>query len=430
MQRPYRPGGLYRGYYSKPPGLTAEQEDFKARATERPRINTAEDLYILMAGLGYFPREAPYKGYQFAAAAPCHPSKDPTTSHSFQFGNDPAGRLIIGCWSCDQQIGWVSRIEDNLGGVALQVVKPDGQLRYGQPGDKPWEPGPYQKAYPYEAKPTELHCQVMPAGFTLADLYELPCWFVGAGKQGHTFEWAGQSVAWQQSVADSLNPAGMALCQKGGPAIRMSGRTVLLKPWTSLAACRETIQWLKAHKQDGKYGLRPSLGLGGDKESPAISNALVLDFDYRPDSDSEGQGKVKRDSCLDLCRQAGLPIFASNSGNGFHALALLDKADLILTGKAKQGNHQLYPALSVDLFLPSSRFLVALNPDKPLHNADLDHCLPVLTLEQVYELRAGKDAQPVNDLTGNCSQCGRPVTAAFQAEAGYDGRCLACRLAG
>ena len=86
---------------------------------------------------------------------------------------------------------------------------------------------------------------------------------------------------------------------------------------------------------------------------------------------------------LHVSAAAGMPVFGSSSGNGFHALFRVAGDEY---EKAKFCQLALGPGLAADVFLPGARFLVVLRLENVRFNAEPDARIPVLDRQGVRNL--------------------------------------------
>ena len=100
--------------------------DYLERAKNWRRVATAEELAGLLTGV----KPKRWRDYQYLATPPCHSSQS-GQSTAFAFGNAPGGGLVIHCWACHGEAGYLDRLEATLG-VALQTRYQNGRLRYAE----------------------------------------------------------------------------------------------------------------------------------------------------------------------------------------------------------------------------------------------------------------------------------------------------------
>ena len=248
-----------------------------------------------------------FRDYTRRANPPCHTS---SSGLSFQYGDDPGhpGAVVIGCWNpgC-QGPGWVDRIEDALG-AAIQVWRTKengcGDYRYRlwsgggvsapAPGPRARKPVPPLAWVPLPATPQEVD------GFTLADLWASPVFFVGGGKTKHAVTWkdeGGETSGYRhsQQAADG----GVRVARFGGIA-----KGVRIHPWMSY----EDIQGVIHHSDSRAWeGRHPCLSLSGDAATPWPLDVGVIDADYKPDKDPEGWGRGVPGQGAGMAHRAGLP---------------------------------------------------------------------------------------------------------------------------
>ena len=367
--------------------------DSKTKAIFWPRAESAADLATLLRAV----KSGGGGKFQWTAAAPCHVSNSGKHT-SFLFGDAPGGGLHIGCYRCctpgmgtAEWKAWIDRCEDALG-VALQIQMPDGGLRYKARGENASR---IQRRNYSPSINTGLYATSMPCGLAVAELAEQPFWFAGSGKQGWTTYWNGVRYGWRQSK--DASEGGVKLARYGGECVEKD-KPMTIKPWRTYADMKAVQDWAEAH---GRWGVRPSISLAGDAETPASHAVVILDVDYKPAAD-QGYGQPARDAMRLRMVDAGMAIYTSNSGNGFHAIGLIEGKSFFDFTWAEQTKHKFaewmpfgpkskeWTGLSVDIFLPGARFLVAVNLHKPGENTAPDHKLPHLTAGDVNTLLTGR----------------------------------------
>ena len=117
----------------------------------------------------------------------------------------------------------------------------------------------------------------------------------------------------------------------------------------------------------------------------------VIDCDYKPDRDVNNTGQDYRDAFIERCRDLGLPMFESTSGNGLHALfSLSNPGDLIKTTDSYKPdimcNSNEKPCLAFDLYYPGALRFVAINWDRGIDNYNPNLCLREITKDRVDKL--------------------------------------------
>lgn len=364
--------------------------DFKEKATKWPRINTAEELASCLNSV----KVERWREYSHRAAAPCHLSNG--AHRAFRFGNGPSGGVIMSCLYCKPDKtsygDWIERIEEGLG-VAIQMRRQDGRMRY-------WENGGasvIKNRVVKKAPDYGLFATALSADFTVGDMLELPCWFPGIQKKPYSFRWRGRNHSWRQSRPPE--DGGMAVARNGGELVQDKRRWEI-HPWSDYAKAVASCDWIKQKLRE--EAVRPMFGMGGDKESPAPHALVFFDVDYKPDADVGGLGRACRDKLRAFFVEKGLAIFESNSGNGYHAVAILDSRcfwDFRRGGEEtvhKIGGWEplgtgskATTGLAIDLFFPGARFLIALNVWKGRENSELSHRLPHITSGEIDSLIIG-----------------------------------------
>ena len=380
--------------------------DFKTKTRTWPVISTGEELSTVIGG--QFTVAERWGEYQYRGAAPCHQSGQGQGQYrAFRFGTHPQGGLIMHCNKClpqgsssEEWKHWVDAIEERLG-CALQIRYSSGNLRYRRNtrfiNQAP--PSTAQQTNYRKVVNTGLYATPIETAIPVSNILDLPIWFPGIQKKGWTVRHNGQTYGWRQSRP--LSEGGVALARFGG--VVREGKQQLpltIKPWRTYAEVVDICNWAE---RKGIEGVRPVIGLGGDSETLAPHALQIIDVDYKPASDVEGKGVLERDALRARFLDAGMAIFVSNSGNGFHAVGMVHPDSWFdFTNKAGQTIHkvaswaplgkgsQSETGLAVDLFFPGARYLVALNWNKPGGNNDPSHVLPLLTAEDVNDLLTGK----------------------------------------
>ncbi len=382
-------------------------DDFRAKL-ETPLVETAAELAARLTDVKPNPQYQPnaangYNHCVLSALPPCHDSK---SGDSFVFGDDPNGGIIIRCMSCTGG-GIYRTVEDRLG-VRIQMRRSDtGQLKWRRTnGDGIAMPNPITRKRKRPA-PRPLHANPTPEGYTLADLFTSPRWILANGKQGAGFKWHGRYSGFRQSKKAEDGGVAVARYGKHG-AIETDGDgrdyEVDVLAWGTLAQ----VKTLQGKLLKGS-AFTPAIVLSGDLDTPADSAIGVVDFDYKPrdsktgePNDPEGRGAAWRDNVLRLLTDAGLPIWRSTSGNGFHAVFSAPATEL--GGGVWLREPQRYPprgtsvgGAAVDLFAPGCKRLVAIRFEKPEANTDDSTAIPVIPYRHLMAAMATGAPIPPND---------------------------------
>lgn len=135
-------------------------------------------------------------------------------------------------------------------------------------------------------------------------------------------------------------------------------------------------------------GAEPAIALGGDRETPAPHDILLLDFDYKPSDDPDGRGLALREATRERLGRAGFAMFGSRSGNGFHALGRYAAEDMRADRwpQAKRVDSTGASGAGLDVFSPGYRGMVNLGPARALPEIGLDTPLPIVGLDALFEL--------------------------------------------
>lgn len=354
--------------------------DFKERAQHWPRVNNAQEL----AGRLSHARLKRWREYQWVADPPCHAQgKKPGESNSFIFGDAPGGGVIVSCFTCRGRKGMIDEIEERLG-VAIQLRYSNGNLRYQRNSGEVLQPRPVKT----EVDKTPLNADFPPKGFAVKDITTLPCWFVGAGKMGATLTYKGSTFGWRQS-----HQRGVKLARFGGWD---EDNKIQIRPWADYESIKASCEWINAHYK--KLEVRPSISLGGDKDTPAPHGLVIMDVDYKPSADKDGRGLAYKDTLFTRFTEAGWACYASNSGNGYHAIACVHPkswyeftyqgrpVSKIPVWEPYGRGSRAETGVSVDFFFPGAKFLIAVNMHKPIANNEAEHVLPWATAEDINNL--------------------------------------------
>ena len=413
-----------------------------AQRSRLPRISTAATLAQCLENvqpLGRYP-------YTYSADAPCHTSHVPGHGDSFQFGDavdidgNFIGGLSLDCWGCIKgeggpgaARGMVERIEDRLG-RGLQVRWPawddavadddaddndnertdePGPLRYKYgaleiPGHRP-PPRPAGAATRRKVSRIRRFGTQGPDTLTLKDLQEMKVWAVGRGAKK---PWQQKSTAgrppwcFRQSLA--AKDGGMVVARFGGdgmqtlkvpawapPGTKPKRIPVRVIAWENLEV---TTAWVNHRPHIA--GILPVLSLGGDEDNHSPLDTMIIDLDYHPDLDVDGVGRAFRDALAETLAQAGAPLFASSSGNGFHCVVREDAdflREVAVTGTEvrypRNGDPDIGGAAVVEMFPAGMKRLVLLRREKPMFNTDPDTAIPVVSRDWLR--RAILDARSV-----------------------------------
>ena len=368
--------------------------DFATKARTWQRISSSGELASRLGNV----QPQLWRGYQYAADPPCHSSDGRS---SFLFGDAPGGGITLTCWACldkgSNWNDWIDRIEERLG-VAIQVRYSSGNYRYRVNAIEAAGHVPVasvQRQVVNDGLMVEFQDYLM-----VRDMLALPIWFPGIGKKGWTVRVKGETCGWRQSKDDA--EGGLALARFGGSSVEGKlNRRITIKPWVTYQYCVNICEWAA---KAGYEGVRPVLGMGGSKDTPAPHSLFILDVDYKPSKDLEGEGLRHRDALQARYASAGLSLYHSNSGNGFHAVGQISGEGLYgftRNGETihKVGNFEPLgmgtketTGLSIDLFLPGARFLVAVNIEKPGGGNAPMHQPSVLFAEHVRKLMSIVDS--------------------------------------
>lgn len=187
------------------------RERFIEKARTWPRVETADQLARLLSGV----KARRWREYSYVANPPCHAS---SSRESFAFGDASGGGLVVYCWACEGET--VEQAENALG-VALQVRRQDGSLRY-RDGGVGRSTRPLSTAAPTSPPQVQrLHATPLGEGITLADFFSTRHWLLSRGK-GKPASAKGGSAAWRQSRDPERG--GILLARHGGVVRETDGR--------------------------------------------------------------------------------------------------------------------------------------------------------------------------------------------------------------
>ena len=368
--------------------MTESRERFIEKARTWPRVDSAAQLAALLSGV----KPQRWRDYSYVANPPCHQSSSGT---SLSFGDAPGSGLVIYCWACEGET--VQRVEDALG-VALQVQRRDGSLRYrdarrtGAPNTvKPPQPAP-----PPEPEP--IHATPLGEGITVRHFFDSPFWLLSEGKGKPAAAQRGRA-AWRQSRDPKAG--GVELARFGGDARDvMRDRSVYqfrVLPWESYDAILAKVADPALRVVEGA---EPMVSLAGDEKTPCLGDYLLVDMDYHPEHDPASVSLPVRDTVGQRLADAGAALYKSRSGNGWHAVLRLSASDIEAGNRPQRRrvDPSKVPGLAFDLFLPGSRSPLNISRGRPLANTDPAHVLPVLTLVELDQVLRGHGRSELSEL--------------------------------
>ena len=357
---------------------------FIEKARTWPRVETADQLARLLSGV----KPGRWREYSYVANPPCHAS---SSKKSFTFGDSPGGGLVVYCWACEGET--VEQAENALG-VALQVRRQDGSLRY-----RDGRTGQSRRPLPSPAQPQEpqrLHATPLGEGVTVGDFFATRHWLLSKGK-GKPATARGGRAAWRQSR--ELNRGGILLARHGGVVQEVDGNgrpyQLRILPWESYDRILEL-------RNDPALGVgrdaEPMVSLAGDANTPCLSDYLLLDMDYHPEQDPQRVSAPVRDTVAQRLAATGAALYYSRSGNGYHAIVRLAVADIEagLRPRRKRAAPGQLPGLAFDLFLPGDKSPLNLSRERPMANTDPGHVLPIFTLNELDGVLRGEERGEVS----------------------------------
>lgn len=361
--------------------------DFGHKAKHWPRISTLPELLARLDVV----RPKAWEGYAYTANPPCHESD---SKASLSVGQSERGGLLVKCWGgCD-----LDRIEESLG-VALQVRYRDGNLRYREAGaPRPASPPP-QRPPPSREPIYDVR------SFSLSDLRDAKIWL--AVKQGKPPKpWTGTIGGVTYGFRQSLG--NLELARYGGEYVDSKDVRMTLLPHDSYDRVQAIIKRI-ADTTGGRCV--PAISLAASDTVRYPFPLAVVDCDYRPDDDQDGSGRRYRNSLYQRACRAGLPIYASSGGNGFHVLARAHWGSNQGYKTDQNGNKSAYRqdrwkppgthGVAVDVFLPGGRHSLTLRLDKALSEPGGDVLL--MSMEALNDLMLpGPD-----DVAGDAAQIDR-----------------------
>ena len=366
-----------------------------------------------------------WKHYVIKATPPCHSSK---SGASFYAGDRPGGGVDIACWQpgC-QGPGFYKRVGEALGIRILS--RPAGTARSAS------RRAPQRSLV--TVRPPALVWQRLPAlsghPITLGDLWSAPVFFAGAGtaqegKHAATWTMGGAAQTFRHSRSPEMG--GVRLARFGGEIEHERGNRlyrVQVHPWASFADIETLIaNTTQLHKENR----RPCLSLAGDDECPNPLALAVIDADYHAESDTEGRGRAYLASVRDELVSAGMPVFNSTNGGGFHAVFRLESAPdgrlyaPIVKGRRLRAfpvDAGYYSGARLEIFAPGDKRLIAIWRTRAIANVSNETPLPLQDWDRLLKLLedARADAWPIV----TCVDCGRSTQADW---VGQPRRCPDC----
>lgn len=218
---------------------------------------------------------------------------------------------------------------------------------------------------------------------TTADVLKMALWILTLDKRP---AWCAKGV-WRASLQQEYGGVRRARFGGPGPLRPKDGeaREAMVLPWTP---------WETVNKAILKPGLlvpneaEPTLALAGDQDMPAPHDLLLLDFDYKPSEDPDGQGLALREATRERFDKAGFALFGSRSGNGFHALGRYSGEDMRLGRwpQVKRLDVNGVPGAGLDIFPPGYQGMINLGPARFMPGTDLNQPLPTLGLDALVSL--------------------------------------------
>ena len=293
----------------------------------------------------------------------CHVTANGTRPVRVQPAPDGNG-LMVNCFGCGKHKEAYRRIMEVLNDL---LGSGGGRVEHHPPGPPPKV---------YHATPIEGDVTVMEA-------LRMPLWILTIDKRP---AWCVKGV-WRAALQPEYG--GVRRARFGGPgAFRPKDgqpREGTVLPWAT---------WEQVNKATFRpdlqvpQGAEPTLALAGDRETPAPHDLLLLDFDYKPYADPDGHGLALREAARERMARAGFAMFASRSGNGFHAVGRYAAEDIRLGRwpEVKRPDIGGTPGVGLDIFPPGYQGMINLGPERLLPGTDLNRPLPVMGLDALIQV--------------------------------------------
>lgn len=374
---------------------------FADKANHWPRVSTLPDLIARLDNV----QPARWREYSYTANPPCHTSD---SKSSLSIGEAEQGGLKVWCWGgCD-----LNSIEDSLG-VALQVRYSDGRMRYRDAAAPRPAPATAHRPPPsrepiYEAR-----------AFSVADLRAANIWLavkVGKPPKPWTGRIDGVTYGYRQSLTD------LRLARYGGEYVDAEERHITLLAHNSYPKVRGVIARIEE-----TTGVKcvPALSLAASEDVRYPFPIAAIDCDYSPQYDGDGSGRAYRDGLRRRAERAGLPVYRSSGGNGFHILARAhwgpnqgyktDRQGIKTPYRQERWTPPDTQGVAVDVFLPGGRHSLTLRLDQPIWEPEGQ--VPLLSMEALNDLMLSRP----DDVVGDAEQIDRWLEdASLQAAVAVD----------
>ena len=366
--------------------------DFRHKATAWPRVSTLAQLLPLLDNV----QQRRWRDYSYIANPPCHASD---SKESLSVGEAEDGGLRIRCWGeCK-----IDAIEDALG-VALQVRYQDGNLRYRERNGG--TPPPRRSKPPLSREPI---FQVRPFG--IADLKGANIWLALKKVKPWTGRLDGITYGYRHSLSN------LELARYGGDYISKDKdgveQRIRLLPHRSYDYVGQVIRRIA---EKTKVECRRAISMAASEAVRYPFPLVALDCDYHPDDDRDGSGRAYRDALQRRCVAAGLSVYRSSGGNGFHAVAGVNSASRNYDAYQQEFRQTRWQppgtqGIAVDVFLPGARHSLTLRLDLPI--AEVDGELPLLSLTELNGLMlVGDDDSSPLDVAPDSAEAAKLIAHA------------------
>ena len=250
----------------------------------------------------------------------------------------------------------------------------------------------HDRARPKRRSSVRFHGTQGAAALTLAQLREAKIWFAGKGKIAWQHELRGRVHGFRHSLKSA--DGGLQVARFGGDGWwdRPDGRRVPITvyPWTDLPDLESRIAGYNARRRNA-VEIQPCMALSGTSDIPHPNDVMVIDLDYSPSEDLDVIGAAFRDGLAETLMIAGVPLFGSSSGNGWHAL-IREDADFLREAR-ENGTEVRFPrdaeekigGAAAELFPAGAKRHVVVRWEKARANAALDTPIPMVSREWLRE---------------------------------------------
>lgn len=224
----------------------------------------------------------------------------------------------------------------------------------------------------------EYFCQALTGDITLQDFYNTKIWILAEGKKPAI----AVGGCWKQSR--DLKEGGVNLARYGGWF-----ENTLVRPWTTLDNILQIYKDLD-FRLHNREEVKPAVSFAGDKKTPAEHDFIIIDCDYKPERDTDNQALEAKKKLGNFFAKLNMPIFASNSGNGFHALARwkgVETDEWLSTRYPLISLDTGDSVLALDIYQPGRKSLIALNYDRQITKHPTSHILPLIAKKDLEKVK-------------------------------------------